>query len=255
MSNTIEEDDLIGFYQARMKSDWDNFFSESEDSLPCYWEYWEEFSNSWRVPIQFIQPIGLDSHRQLESLEPLLSKLDSTTEVIVPPTDRLHITWVHIGFLMATDIMWSQVETFYVNASPRLRRVPPFSIELSGGSVDDKGTVYVGVYDSGAYRDARKQARNGVPKVYEVLRDSNEFIDGKDMFVPKLPVGHLSGKGRRENLLSLLEDWRTVEFTTIELTHLQMARVPIMPHDHYASLDVVAQIEMRGENYREGYHN
>jgi len=36
---------------------------------------------------------------------------------------------------------------------------------------------------------------------------------------------------------------------------LQMARVPIMPHDHYASLDVVAQIEMRGENYREGYHN
>jgi hypothetical protein len=136
-----------------------------------------------------------------------------------------------------------------------LRRIPPFSIKLSGVSIDDKGVVYVGVDDSGFYRDARKQARNGVPKVYEVLRDSNEFVDGRDIFIPKLAIGHLSGEGNRQNLRSLLEDWRTVEFTTIDLTHLQMARIPIMPHDHYAALDVVAQIEMRGENYREGYHN
>tara|TARA_B110000263_G_scaffold152117_1_gene132072 strand:- start:579 stop:1346 length:768 start_codon:yes stop_codon:yes gene_type:complete len=255
MSNVTENTALIEFYQERMKIDWDIFFSNSEKSLPNYWEYWEKFSNSWRVPIQFIQPIGLDSPRYFESLEPLLSKLDSSPEVIVPPTDWLHISWIHIGFLMATDIMWSQVETFYVNASPRLRRIPPFSIKLSGVSIDDKGVVYVGVYDSGSYRDARKQARNGVPKVYEVLRDSNEFVDGRDIFIPKLAIGHLSGEGNRQNLLSLLEDWRTVEFTTIDLTHLQMARIPIMPHDHYASLDVVAQIEMRGENYREGYHN
>ena len=255
MSNATQDTELINFYYERMHVDWDNFFSEATDSLPNYWDYWEKFSNSWRVPIEFIQPIGLDSPRQFESLEPLLSKLDSSTEVTVPPTDWLHISWVHIGFLMATDIMWSQVETFYVNASPRLRRIPPFFIQLSGVSVDDKGVVYVGVHDSGFYRDARKQARNGVPKVYEVLRDSEEFVDGKDMFVPKLAIGHLSGEGSREKLCSLLEDWRTAEFTRIDLTHLQMARIPIMPHDHYASLDVVAQIEMRGENYREGYHN
>ncbi len=255
ISPSSDPESLNYDYQKKRDADWDSAFLSNSDALPNYWDYWESFSNGWRVPIQFLQPIGLDSPRGFRELEPLLSVLDKSTEVDVPPTDWMHITWVHVGFLMAADIMWSQVETFYVNSSPRLRRVEPFDISLSGISVDSDGCVYVGVSDGGQFREARKQARNGVPKVYEVLRDSSDLATGEDLFMPRVVIGHLNGEGRRDALFENLLPWKETNFGEISLTHLQIGRVPIMPHDHYAPLDIVAQIQMRGEKYREGYHN
>ena len=255
ISLSSDSESLHSDYEKRRNADWDSVFLNNSEVPPNYWEYWESFSNGWRVPIQFLQPVGLDSPRSFEELEPLLSLLDKSSEVDVPPTDWMHITWAHVGFLMAADIMWSQVETFYVNSSPRLRRVEPFDISLSGISVDSDGCIYVGVSDDGLFREARKQARNGVPKVYEVLRESADFATGQDLFVPRMVIGHLNGQGTRDALFENLSPWRETNFGRVSLTHLQIGRVPIMPHDHYASLDIVAQIEMRGEKYREGYHN
>jgi hypothetical protein len=176
-------------------------------------------------------------------------------EVEVFPTSWLHITWVRLGFLMSTDLMWSQVETFYVNASPRLHRVEPFSLRLGGISVADNERIYLGVDDGGSYREARRQAKLGVPKVYDVLRGDPDIEGDVDSFMPVIDIGCFTGSSDRRRVIEVLERYRDVEAGEISVTHLKLGRVPIQPHDHYGDIDVVAEIPMYGEAYRKGYHN
>ncbi|MEE8422400.1 MAG: hypothetical protein V3S31_06445 [Dehalococcoidia bacterium] len=240
-------------YAEQRARDWAEFEARSEP-LADYWAAWEERSHGWRVPIQFLQPIGLDSPKFIEPLKPLLDALEALDEVGVIPVEWMHLTTVNVGFLMATDIMWSQVETFYVNASPRVRRIAPFDLKLGGVSVTEDG-VYLGVDDGLTIREVRRQLRLGVPKVHEVLREDPQVGGDSDGYIPTVQLAHFTGAGERGRVLEALAPYREIEGGVLTQTHIKMARIPIQPTDHYSPIDVVAEIILFGEDYRKGYHN
>lgn len=246
-------------YRARRARAWEAFASGSEP-LTDYWSAWAERSHGWRTPIEFLQPVGLEAPDAFDALEPLLAELRAMPEVEVFPTSWLHLTWVRLGFLMATDLMWSQVETFYVNASPRLHRVHPFSLRLGGISVADDERITLGVDDGGSYREARRQAKLGVPRVYEVLRDDPGINGDIDSYMPAIDIAAftgaaVTGRDSRERVREVLEPYRELDLGEVPVTHLKLARLPIQPHDYYAGIDVIAEIPMYGDAYRRGYHN
>lgn len=251
---TVDTEALTQAYAEHRERDWNDFVTRS-GPLPDYWALWEERSHGWRVPIEFLQPIGLETPSAFEGLEPVLERLREMPEVDVIPTEWLHTTWVRVGFLMSTDIMWSQVESFYVNAAPRLRRIAPFSVTLRGISVGDGERIYLGVEDGGVYREARRLAKLGVPQVWEVLKNDPLITEAGDQFVPTLDIAYFTGKGDRRRVIEALEPFRDLEVGTAPLTHTKLARVPILPYNHYEAIDVVAEIPMLGEAHRGGYHN
>ncbi|MDP6607012.1 MAG: hypothetical protein QF664_12255 [Dehalococcoidia bacterium] len=242
-----------GAYAEQRSRDWAAFEANSEP-LTDYWEAWAERSHGWRVPIEFLQPIGLDSASFAEPLRPLLDALEALDEVDVIPIEWMHLTTVNVGLLMSTDIMWSQVETFYVNASPRVRRIAPFELALGGVSVTEDG-VYLGVEDAQVIREVRRQLRLGVPKVHEVLRDDPLIGSDGDGYVPTIQLAYFTGEGERGRVLEALEPHRDIAAGTVTQTHIKMARIPIQPTDHYTPIDVVAEIVLLGDGYRKGYHN
>ncbi len=251
---TTDTEALAQAYAEQRERDW-NDFANTSGPLPDYWALWEERSHGWRVPIEFLQPIGLETPSAFEALEPLLERLREMPEVDVIPTEWLHTTWVRVGFLMSTDIMWSQVESFYVNAAPRLRRIEPFEVTLRGVSVGDGERIYLGIEDGGNYREARRLAKLGVPQVWQVLKDDPLITEEGDQFVPTLDIGYFTGKGDRQRVIEALEPFRDLEVGTAPLTHTKLARVPILPYNHYEAIDVVAEIPMLGAAHRGGYHN
>lgn len=242
-------------YAEQRERDW-NAFVTASGPLPDFWALWEERSFGWRVPIEFLQPLGLESPDTFAGLEPVYEALRPLQEVDLVPVEWLHTTWVRVGYLMSTDVMWSQVESFYVNAAPRLRRIEPFTLTLRGISVGDGERIYLGVEDAGTYREARRLAKLGVPKVWEVLKQ-DPLIDagGNDAFVPVVDIGYFTGKGDRARVVEALEPFRDLEVGSVDLTHLKLARLPILPHSHYEMIDVVAEIPMLGAAHRGGYHN
>ncbi len=241
-------------YRDRLDRDWDTFTS-GDGPLVDYWAAWADRSHGWRTPVDFLQPVGTEAPEVFAGLEPLLDELRGMPEVEVFPTSWLHTTWVRLGFLMSTDLMWSQVETFYVNASPRLHRVQPFQIHLGGLSVADDERIYVGVDDGGSYREARRQAKLGVPRVYQVLRDDPDIDGDEDSYMPAIDIACFTGTGSRERVAEVLATYREIDLGNVDITHLKLGRLPIQPHDYYADIDVIAEIPMYGDDYRKGYHN
>ena len=149
-------------YEQKSQDDWDYFLS-STSQLTDYWSKWEESSENWRIPIQFIQPLGLEYPEQLNPIQNLMDELAELEELEVPPLNWIHMTYIHVGFLSPLDVLWSQVESFYVNAAPRIRRVEPFSIEIRNLSISSDGRVYINIFDNGCYQELRKQISLGVP--------------------------------------------------------------------------------------------
>jgi hypothetical protein len=247
--------ELAVTYAERREHDWTDFVGRSGPP-ENYWANWEEHSHSWKVPIEFMQPVGLDAPEAFAPLQPLLDQLDAMEEVDVSPLNWMHLTYVHVGFLRATDILWSQVESFYANASPRIRRVEPFTMKLGGISIADDERIYLGVDDGGSFRELRRQIRNGVPKVYERFRDDPVFsAEDGDSFVPQIDIGFLTGSGERQRVIEAVEPYREFEVGPVDQSLMKMARLPIQPHDHFADIDVVAEIPLLGAKHREGYHN
>jgi len=241
-------------YAESRERDWSAFVRE-RGPLPDYWQRWEERSHGWRVPIEFLQPVGMEMPTVFEGLEPLLARLRDMPEVDLVPVDWLHATWVRVGFLMSTDILWSLVESYYVNAAPRLRRIEPYTVRLGGISVADGERIYLGVDDGGNYREARRQAKLGVPKVYDVLKDDPLVSADGDAFVPTIDIAYFTGLGDRQAVIDAIEPFRDLQVGSIPLTHHKLARVPILPYNHYEAIDVVAEIPMLGQGHRGGYHN
>ncbi len=246
--------ELTTTYLDERERDWSAFVSSSEP-LPDYWAWWEEHSASWKVPIQFLQPIGQESGDELAALSELLEALGELDEVVVPPVEWVHITYVDVGFLRPTDVLWSQVESFYVNAAPRIRRAEPFSLRIAGLSATDDGQIYLGVDDGGNYRELRRQIRLGVPFVSQKMKDDPLVTADGDAFVPKLPIAFTTGKGDRARLVEFLEAHRELDLGEFSPPHMKLARLPIQPHDHYGAIDVVAEIPLLGSDHRKGYHN
>ena len=229
-------------------------FSARSEPLADYWALWEERSHGWRVPIEFLQPIGIDSPSFIEPLRPLLESLEQLEEVDVIPVAWMHVTTIQIGFLMSTDIMWSQVESFYVNAAPRIHRIEPFSLRFAGVSATEDG-IYLGVDDGLALREVRRQARLGVTKVHEALAHDPAMTAEGDCFVPRVPLGFFTGAGDRGRVVEAVEPYLDATGGELPISHIKMARVPIQPHDRYHGIDVIAEIVLLGEQYRKGYHD
>jgi len=246
--------DVAHAYAEQRARDWDAFVA-GRGPLADYWARWEQLSFSWKFPIEFLQPLGLDAPDAFAPLEPLLNALRELDEVEVPPISWLHATYVRVGFLRATDVMWSQVESFYVNAAPRIRRVEPFSVRLAGISVADDERIYLGIEDGGSYREVRRQIRLGVPLVYEKMKDDPLVTADGDAFVPTLDLAFFTGRGDRARVRAVLEQYRDIDLGELPLTHMKMGRVPIQPHDHYIEIDIVAEIPLLGADHRKGYHN
>ncbi len=240
-------------YVAERARHWSQFAARTEP-LSDHWARWEERSHGWRVPVEFLQPVGLDGPRSIAPLRPLLDTLAGLEEVDTVPVEWMHLTTVHIGFLMASDIMWSQVESFYANAAPRLHRLAPFSLRLGGVSATEDG-VYVGVDDGLALREVRRQLRLGVPKLHEVLSGDPAVTADGDGFVPRIDVGYFTGEGDRRRVIDALEPHRDAEGGELAVSQIKIARIPIQPHDRYHAIDVVARIMLLGEQYRKDYHD
>lgn len=246
--------DLATSYLETRNEDW-AAFSTSTAPLPDYWGWWEEHSAGWKVPIQFLQPVGSEFTDGLDPLKPLLEAMADIDELEVPPIEWAHITYIDVGFLRPTDVLWSQVESFYVNAAPRIRRVEPFTLKIAGLSITEAGEVYLGVDDDGNYRELRRQIGLGVPFVSQKMKDDPLIDDDGDRYVPRLPIAFTTGSGSRAALVELLEAYRDIEVGEYKPPHMKLARLPIQPHDHYGSVDVVAEIQLLGADHRKGYHN
>lgn len=241
-------------YLEARERDWSDFVTR-RGALPDYWAAWQERSFDWKVPIDYLQPVGMESPASFEALQPVLDALRGIDGVDVAPIEWLHLTWCRIGFLRAADIMWSQVESFYVNSAPRLRRIPPTTLYLGGISVADGERVYLGVDDGGMYRTARRHASLAVPKVGEVLQQDPTFSRDNDRFVPRIDIAFFTGAADRARVVDALEPFREIEVGSVALTHTKLARLPILPHSHFEEIDVVAEIPMLGDQHRGGYHN
>ena len=87
------------------------------------------------------------------------------------------------------------------------------------------------------------------------MKDDPLLTPEGDLFVPRIEIAVFTGKGDRRRVVEALEPYRDAEAGELPVTHVKMARVPIQPHDHYHPIDVVAEIGLLGENYRQGYHD
>ena len=240
-------------YAAKRRRDWEAFTSGS-GALASHWERWAEESFDWRPAISFFQPVGKDYPDLAERIQPLFDALEGLEEVELPPASFLHLTAVQIGFLRAADLYWSQVETFYVNAAPRLHRIEPFSIRIGGVSAG-LDALYLGVDDGLVFREARRLIAQGVPKVYQVFREAGIQTGDADVFVPEIPFAYFTGKGDRARVIEAITPHLDAELGEYPVSHIKMGRIAPDPDIHFPDPDVVAEIILFGKDHRKGYHN
>ena len=225
-------------------------FSASTAPLPDYWDRWVEYSHDWKIPIRFLQPVGVDAPNFIDPLRPLLDTLGQLEEVQVVPTAFMHMPTVDVGLLMATGIMWSQVESIYASAAPRLHRIEPFVLRVGGVSAFEH-SLYLGVDDGLVVREVRRQIRLGVPVVHERMRADPAAGE----FIPHIKIAYFTGKGSRQNVADAVAPYLDAEAGEVRVDEIKMARVPVDPDHRFPDLDVIAEIRLYGDDYRKGYHS
>jgi len=236
-------------YAEQRARDW-AAFSTSTEPLPSYRERWDERSHGWKVPIEFLQPLGLDKPDVLEPIQPLIDALGKMDEIELFPTGFLHMTTVHVGFLMATDIMWSQVESLWANAAPRIHRFEPFDLRLAGISAFED-SLYIGIDDRGILKDVRNQVRLAIPVVYQKAKDDPHWDD----YIPFMRFAGFTGKGSRDRVVEAVTPYLDASLGDIRIDMIKMGRVPADPQTGFGDIDVTAEIPLYGKDARKGYHN
>ncbi|MDA0302623.1 MAG: hypothetical protein O2822_08860 [Chloroflexi bacterium] len=220
-----------------------------------YWERWEQRSFGWKAAIEFLHPFGRDHAEAFAPLTPLFDDLRALPGVEVPAVEWLHATWLHLGFLRADDIMWSQVETYYASAAPRLRRIEPRPVRLGGIALNPDGRVTLGIQDGGLFREARRQAAIGAMKAREALQSDPAMTPDGDTFAATIDLAHLDRTASGGAVAQAIEPYRDLVLPEVTPAHLMLARLAALPEQHYATLDIVAQVPMLGDQHRGGYHN
>ncbi len=236
-------------YAADRARNWEAFVSSSAP-LPSYRERWDAFSHGWKVPIEFCQPIGLDYPGFMEPVRPLLDELAKMEEIELFPEGHLRMTTVQVGFLKADDIMWSQVESIYVNAAPRLHRLNPFPLTIGGISAFED-SLYFGVDDGDVVKEIRRLVRLAVPVVYQKARDDSHWGD----YIPFVRFAGFTGKGSRQRVVQAVTPYLDARLGEFTVEQAKMARVPADPQTGWGDLDVIAEIGLLGQAARQGYHN
>ncbi len=236
-------------YAEQRARDW-AAFSASSAPLPSYRDHWEEYSHGWKVPIEFLQPIGLDRPDILEPIQPLVETLSKMEEVELFPTGFLRMTTVHVGFLMATDIMWSQVESLWANAAPRIHRFEPFDLRFGGISAFED-SLYVGIDDAGILKQVRNQVRLAIPVIYQKAKEDPHW----DEYIPFMRFAGFTGKGSRERVVEAVAPYLEAQLGDTRIDQVKMGRVPADPQTGWGDIDVIAEIPLYGKDARKGYHN
>ena len=240
-------------YVQRRKVDWAAFAAASGPPSD-HWALWEEESFGWRPEISFFQPVGADYPELVERIEPLRAALEGIPGIDLPRPEFLHLKFLQLGFLRAADIYWSQVETFYVNAAPRVHRVEPFSLDVRGVSAREDA-IYLGVDDDYSLREVRLQIGLGVPRATQVFKEKGIKTGDEDDFVPDIPIAYFTGAGDRAAIIEALTPHLEADFGSHAVTKVKMGRIAPDPEVHYPDVDVVAEIALLGKDHRKGYHN
>jgi hypothetical protein len=224
-------------------------FASTTAPLPSYRENWDKRSHGWKVPIEFCQPIGLDYPGFMAPIQPLIDELAKMEEIELFPEGHLYMTTVHVGFLKADDIMWSQVESIYVNAAPRLHRLDPFPLKIGGISATEDA-LYFGVDDGDIVKEIRRMVRLAVPVVYQKARDDTRWGE----FIPSIRFAGFTGKGSRQRVVQAVSPYLDAHLADVTVDKVKMARIPADPQTGWGDLDVIAEIGLYGKAARQGYH-
>lgn len=239
-------------YTERRAQDWAAFTAAAGPPAD-HWEVYGKLSFDFRQSVEFLQPTGLELPELLDPLQPLLETLRSMDEIDIPPYEFLHFTMLRLGWLKPDDIYWTQVESFYVNAAPRLHRLDPFTIRFGGISAREDA-LYIGIDDAYRFREARRLIRLGVPKAAEALRYDPLWSPEGDRYMPTMDFAFFTGRGDRRRVIEAVTPYLDAAVGEQQITHIKMARIASDPQVHYQPVDVVAEIGLLGENARKGYH-
>ena len=238
--------DAAAEYRERRDRDWQAFVDGAGPPAD-YWAAWAERSLTWRPALLLLQPVGRDHPMLLESLQPLLDALGELEEVDLPPVEFVHLPTLVVGFLASTDISYTQMETICLYASSSIVRAEPFSISVGGVSVREDA-LYLGVDDGFRLREVRRLAAAGAPRIAEALRaEETASPDGADGFVPTIPFGYFTGSGDRRRVIEALEPYRDAELGEFAVRYIGMGRVLSDEQIHYADLDVMTEVPLRGK--------
>lgn len=233
-----------GEYALRRETDWSAFRAQSGPPGD-YWATWAERSNGWRPAMLLLQPLGRDRPDLLEPLRPLLDALADVEGVELPPPSFVHLPTLVVGYLMSTDISFTDMENIAMQAAGRIQRLAPFTLRFSGISATEE-TLYLGVDDGYALREVRLAAAERAPRIAEALREEGEAAGGQD-FVPTVPFAYFMGGGDRARIAELVEPYRETVLGEHHASHIGLGRLLCEPQIRYPGPDVLVEIPLRGK--------
>ena len=99
--------------------------------------------------------------------------------------------------------------------------------------------------------EVRRQSRLGGPVVYERMRDDPQA----EQFIPHIKIAYFTGKGSRQNVIDAVAPYLDATAGEVRVDEVKMARIPVDPDNRFPVIDVIAEIQLYGEDYRKGYHS
>ena len=218
-----------------------------------FWVNYEHNTHSWKQWISFMIPLGLKNQEFAKSLNSELSNIKDISGINLFPDSYLYLPISFIGYLKPDDIMWSQVESFYVNASPRIHRIEPFDITALEIGMS-KDTIYIAFDDNYNFKKIRKQLMLGVPHINKLFKNNDSQVSQEvDYFLPKIDIAYLSNINVSE--VSKKLDDVNLKKNKLTIDYVYLVRMSSDPQLKTSDPDIIAEIPLMGKEYRSGYHN
>tara|TARA_B100001996_G_scaffold382440_1_gene374256 strand:- start:959 stop:1771 length:813 start_codon:yes stop_codon:yes gene_type:complete len=219
-----------------------------------FWENYEQKTFSWKQWIAFMIPVGLKNKEFVESLSAEITNISNIDGATLFPDSYLYLPISFIGYLKPDDIMWSQVESFYVNASPRMHRIDPFEINAIEIAMD-KDTIYVAFDDDYHFKEIRKQLMLGVPHINKLFKNNDSQVEQEsDHFLPKIDIAFLN-QANQADIKVQLKKVNLKKTISLTVDYVSLVRMASDPQLKMSDPDIIAEIPLMGKEYRTGYHN
>ena len=241
----------INEYSQRVEKQMNLLNDKSESS--SYWKNYETRTHNWKQWICFMIPIGIKNETYSNQLLDSSSQIISIDNYEAFPTKYLYLPISFVGFLKPDGIMWSQVESFYVNASPRLHRIEPFNIQPIKIAYDEENISII-FDDNYAFKEIRRQLQLGVPHINAIYKNKDSYVrNGTDHFMPKIDIGYFTQASYKKvaDKLSNIE----ISKSELNIDTVYLVRMSADPQIKLSQPDIIAEIPLMGSKYRTGYHN